>query len=325
MAQSNIDKIFNEYEQLRKKAALDREKRIQSIYSQYPRIKQINEEINFLGIKNTGDILKNPDKADYYINEFKKKLNELNTEKQKIITQNNIDTDFEEYKYKCEFCKDTGFIDNKKCKCFIQKQIDYEYESSNMSNLLRVQNFDTFKFDYYSKDIKDGEQISPYDNMQKNYRRIKEFCSDFKNRKSMLFYGESGLGKTFLSSCVAKELIDNGKTVLYTRATKLFSIYDDYKFNRDSSDVNREMIKRVYECDLLIIDDLGTEFQSKNTAAFLFDIINERCSNNKKMIISTNLTLPLLTEAYTYRFTSRLFEYFDLIKFIGDDIRVQLI
>ena len=157
--------------------------------------------------------------------------------------------------------------------------------------------------------------------MVRIYNSCKRFCENFESEvKSILFYGPTGLGKTFLSSAVAKEIMDSGKTVVYTRATRLFAMNDDYKFGRNS---DKSVIDNIYNADLLIIDDLGTEPYNKNSISFLFDVINERIAENKKMIINTNLQLNELTKLYSTRFTSRLYEYFILYKFYGEDIRIQ--
>ena len=114
--------------------------------------------------------------------------------------------------------------------------------------------------------------------------------------------------------------MDSGKTVIYTRASRLFAMYDDYKFGRST---DRTLLDEVYVCDLLIIDDLGTEPINSISKGFLFDIVNERTADNKKMIINTNLDLGELTNAYSQRFTSRIFEFFMTYKFTGSDIRIQ--
>ena len=191
---------------------------------------------------------------------------------------------------------------------------------SNIEETIKTQNFDTFSFDYYSKDV--GENgVSVYDNMMKIYNNCKRFCDNFDNEnKGLVFYGSTGLGKTFLSSAIAKELMDKGKMVIYIRATKLFSINEDYKFGRNT---DRSVIDNIYKADLLIIDDLGTEPFNKNNLAFLFDVINERTANNKKIIINTNLQISEITKMYSMRFTSRLYEYFMMYKFYGEDIRIQ--
>lgn len=316
-----VNKIISEYEELRTNAANDRKRRIDEVYKKYPKIEEIDREIFKRGFENTNNILKNPEKKDEYNKDFKENLKRLNKEKHFIMEENNIIPDYDKYKYKCEMCADTGFLENgKKCVCFKQKLINAAYSMSNMEDIIKRQNFDTFSFDYYSKQSSDG-LLSPYENMVKIYDNCKRFCNNFDNEiKGLVFYGSTGLGKTFLSSAIAKEIMDKGKTVVYVRASKLFSINEDYKFGRNA---DKTLIDNIYNADLLIIDDLGTEPNNKNNISFLFDVVNERNAKNKKMIINTNLQLGEITKAYSMRFTSRLYEYFNMYKFYGEDIRIQ--
>lgn len=318
-----VNRIFNEYEDLRSKASNERRLRIEKIYQKVPRIKEIDDEIYSAGFENMQSILKDPANADDYNKKLKQKFSLLKDEKQKLIKENNIPENYDEYKYECSECSDTGYTkDGKKCRCFVQKLIDAAYAKSNLGDILKKQNFSTFAFEYYSKQGINGE-LSPYANMVKIYERCKKFCENFDDEeRSLFFYGQTGLGKTFLSSCIAKELIDNGKTVIYTRATRLFNIYEDYKFGRNG---DKNDIDNLYNADLLIIDDLGTEPQNKNNSAFLFDLLCERIACGKKMIINTNLSIAEMTKIYSNRFTSRIYENFIVYKFYGDDIRIKKI
>lgn len=323
MAQNYIDQIIINYEESRNRAQAERDRRRREIYKKHPRLEEISREIKRTGMEQTKKIILHPDQSEEILAQMRQKMTELEAEKKRLIEENGIDPDFDRVRYQCELCQDTGYVENKKCSCFVQKLLQYEYESSNMGALLEEHNFDRFRMDFYSEEPLPGETISPREYIENAYKNARNFCEHFETAKSLLFYGETGLGKTFLSSCIGKEMMDRGKTVLYVRAARLFSIYDDYKFNRDDSRVGRDMIDKVYECDLLIIDDLGSEFRTKNSVAFLLDILNERIPANKKMIISTNLKPSGLGEMYSMRFTSRIFEGFDILKFSGQDIRMR--
>lgn len=316
-----INKILSEYENLRITAAAERKKRIEEVYKKYPQIDEIDNEINRLGFKNMTDIIKNPEKKNEYNKSLHESIKSLEEKRNKIISENNIAPDFDKYNYRCKICSDTGYDENGgKCICFRQKLINEAYSMSNMSEMIKKQNFDTFSLSYYKKD-KGEEGISPYENMEKIVTHCKKMCENFESEsKNMLFYGPTGLGKTFLSSAIAKEIMDSGKTVVYLRATKLFSVYEDYRFGRNG---DKSVIDNIYNADLLIIDDLGTEPNNNNNLSFLFDVVNERIANNKKIIINTNLGLSELTKMYSMRFTSRLYEYFKMYKFFGEDIRLQ--
>ena len=316
-----INKIMTEYDNLRVIAAADRKKRISEVYASFPRIEEIDKEIFRRGNENMNNIFKNPDKKEEFNADFKENLKRLNDEKNQIMKENNISPDFDKEIFNCKNCSDTGYDENGvKCQCFKQKLINEAYSMSNMEEIISKQNFETFSFNYYSKKPSENG-ISPYDNMTKIYNNCKKFCQNFdKETKGLVFYGSTGLGKTFLSSAIAKELMDNGKIIVYARATKMFSMYEDYKFGRNS---DRSVIDNMYNADLLIIDDLGTEPMNNNNLSFLIDVINERTAKNKKIIINTNLQISELTKMYSMRFTSRLYEYFMLYKFFGEDIRIQ--
>ena len=314
-----VNKIFNEYEELRAKAAADRKRRINDVYESFPHIREIDEEIYRLGVENVEKILKNPEKSDELNYSFKAALKKLQDEKKGIIKDNNIPADYEEYKYSCALCSDTGYTENgEKCACYKQKLANELYSRSNLGKILDKQNFGNFSFDYYSKEKVNGHELSPYSNMVKIYDRCRSFCDDFDNtERGLLFYGSPGLGKTFLSSCIAKELMDKGKVVIYMRAAKLFSLYEDCRFG------NKDGLNDIYEADLLIIDDLGTEPQNRNNFSFLFDIICERMTEGKKIIINTNLSLGELEKMYSSRLTSRIYEFFVPLRFYGSDIRIK--
>ena len=186
-----------------------------------------------------------------------------------------------------------------------------------MSDLLKTQNFENFNESYYKNVKIPGTEKTPYENIM----NIKNFCMEYVNEfdnteKNLLFYGDTGVGKTFMSSCIAKALMDKGKTVLYIRAARLFKIFEDERFGRI-----KEGTEDLYMSDLLIIDDLGTEAESRNNNSYLLELMNERMVSGKKIIINTNHNFEQLERRYSKRFSSRLLENFNMMFFYGDDIR----
>ncbi|MDD6483442.1 MAG: ATP-binding protein [Clostridiales bacterium] len=316
---ASVNRILDEYGELKKEAAKKRRESMDFVYSHAPRIKEIDEKMNFLGMENVKKIIKEPLKSDEINKKYKEEIKKLEEEKSAILKKKGLPEDYKEYKYKCKICSDTGRTpQGKRCACFEQKLIAANYSASNLGDKLKEENFDNFSFDYYSKE-KGNYPNSPYENMQRIYQRAKNFCDNFDNEyRNMLFYGAPGLGKTFLSSCIAKELIDKCKSVIYIRASKLFMISEDNRFGR-----NRDQINSLYESDLLIIDDLGTETVMKNNNSYLFDVVDERLMKKKSMIINTNLDISELTKIYTSRFTSRIMESFVICKLYGEDIRFK--
>lgn len=316
------EKLINEYKEKRKKAEKERKQRINSTYEKYPEIKDIDEKIKNCGIGCMNKIISDPTCSDDINSYLKSEMEKLKAKRAEILLKYNIEPSFDKCIYECSACKDTGFVENKKCSCFIQKELNEEFNSSNMGEKQKNHLFENFDFSYYS-DIEKEDGISHLERMKKIYSVSKSFTENFDNiNKSILFYGNPGTGKTFLSSCIGNEMIKKGKTVLYARAGRVFDIFEKNHFR--SNDKDNKLIEKVYSCDLLIIDDLGTEFQTKNTASFLYDFFDERMSNNKKVIINTNYNMAELEKLYTVRFTSRIYENFLIFRFCGEDIRPRL-
>lgn len=319
--EENINKILSEYDIQRTKAENQRDKFVAEVYKKCPRLEQIHDEINRLGFENIKNIMENPSQSEKFKSEFNKNFERLNLEKEKILKENNIPLDFETPKYSCCYCNDTGYVGNKKCSCFKQKMIEKAYSQSNLGSLLHDQSFESFSLNYYSARIKPGEDISDRDEMRYILKRCIDFCENFEStKKSLLFIGEPGLGKTFLTNCIAKKVLDSSKTVMYNRATSLFSNYEDYRFGRNKNGFNFE---KLYNSDLLIIDDLGTENITKSGSSFFFDLLNERIDKKKKMIINSNFSMNEISKVYSTRITSRIYEFFEVLHFKGSDIRIQ--
>lgn len=314
-----FESIIDEYEALRSTEKKERDKRVEEVYERVPELVEIDRKIAQIGSSTLKTIFSNPENTSAK-EEMRSKFKILSQRRKEILKKNNIPENFDQIHYRCEKCKDTGYIENVgRCSCFRQKMIDRLYKQSKMSNMLIKQNFDTFRLDYYSNVPVKEYKKTPYENM----KTIKVYCEKFAQNfdepsKSIIFRGDTGLGKTFMSSCIAKYLMDRGKTVIYIRAVKLFRMLEDDRFGRSTDNLDD-----VYKADLLIIDDLGTEAEYKNNTPNLLEIMNERLINGKKIIINTNLNFEQLENRYTKRFTSRILESFDMLFFYGEDIRRQ--
>lgn len=314
-------RVFARYEEKRQNAAQLRRARIDDVYKKVPRIKEIDNEINMRGMKNVQNILREPARSDEFNADMNANLDRLENEKKELLEKYGIPKDYNKYKYECSECSDTGYTpDGKQCRCLKQSLIDETYNSSNVKELLKKCTFKSFRFDYYSEE-KGQYRDSPLNNIKRIYNRAKDFCDEFDTiEKSLFFYGKTGLGKTFLSCAVMGRLIEIGKIVVFLRASKLFSILEDNKFGRLQ---DKKLLGDLYNCDLLIIDDLGSEAQGKLNNAFLFDILDDRLARGKKIIINTNLDMKEIGKVYSMRFTSRVMENFIVCKFYGDDIRYK--
>ncbi len=324
MGNRYINDIILQYEKDRTKAEdAARERRLE-VYKSFPRVKQIDSELGLIGIDIAKAIFAGNIDIKKYIKDKKKHSIDLKMEKAEILSRAGLTIDYDSPKYKCSDCNDTGYIGTEKCHCFKQKIIDKYYDQSNLKNILKKENFDMFVFDYYSPHKFEDESLSPRKNIEGIFKTCIDFVSSFdKSNQNLFFYGKSGLGKTFLSNCIAKDLLDKGKLVIYQTASSLVDILKDATFDNENR-LAKERADDIFDCDLLIIDDLGTEYIANFSQTELFNIINKRLISNKKMIVSTNLSLDNLFKTYSERITSRIIGNFTVCKFYGEDIRYKI-
>lgn len=324
MNESKLRDILTDYERKRDKADRLLEKRKQDVYSQIPQVKEIEDEISKVGLEMMKLVLKNPSNKEELSLQAKEKIQTLTTKKQDLLDKWNVPKGYLDIQYECNLCKDRGFLPSgKKCNCLKQAIINESYKMSNLSKILEKQNQCTYDDSIFSDEIDPKSGISPRQNMQLILSDCDKFIYDFDkdNDKNLLFYGDTGLGKTFMSSYIAKELLDKGYLVIYQTSFKMFEIIEEYKFHNINNSISKENYNNLFECDLLIIDDLGTELTNTFTVSELFMILNTRLLNKKKTIISTNFSLGKLAETYTERISSRIFDKFTLVKFVGKDLR----
>lgn len=316
--------VLRDYERLRsQKSAELREKQTQ-LYKKFPRLADIEREMNITGVRLARLILEQP--VDYIqkAERLRKHTAELKTEKLEILKSNRIPENFLEISYNCTKCHDTGFIDGKECTCFKQKLVDKAYDQSNLKDIIKNENFDFFDIRYYSTEKDPERNISPRENIQDILAVCIKFTQDFdKKFQNLLLYGKTGLGKTFLCNCMAKELLDSGKTVMYVTASQLFKLIEEDRFNRiGDEDIPSHYMDDILSVDLFIIDDLGTEFSTILSSAELFNIINTRLINRKPVVISTNLSMEDIINQYSDRIVSRIVGSYTSLEFFGDDIRM---
>lgn len=316
--------VLRDYERLRsQKSAELREKQTQ-LYKKFPRLADIEREMNITGVRLARLILEQP--VDYIqkAERLRKHTAELKTEKLEILRSNRIPENFLELSYNCTKCHDTGFIDGKECTCFKQKLVDKAYDQSNLKDIIKNENFDFFDIRYYSTEKNPERNISPRENIQDILAVCIKFTQDFdKKFQNLLLYGKTGLGKTFLCNCMAKELLDSGKTVMYVTASQLFKLIEEDRFNRiGDEDIPSHYMDDILSVDLFIIDDLGTEFSTILSSAELFNIINTRLINRKPVVISTNLSMEDIINQYSDRIVSRIVGSYTSLEFFGDDIRM---
>ncbi len=324
MKESKIREILVSYQKKRDKAEAELELRQKDVYSQIPEFKRLDSEISKIGLKLTRLVLQNPSNKEDIILESKQKMDELKNKKQELLTKYKVPTGYLEIQYDCKLCKDKGFLENgHKCNCLKQEIINEAYKMSNISRMLEKENFTTLDTSIFSSEKDSESNISPQQNILEIVTICESFIIDFDkdNGENLLFYGDTGLGKTFMCNCIAKSLLDKGNLVIYQTAFKMFEIIEDYKFKNNDSYISKENYENLFDCDLLIIDDLGTELTNSFTNSELFNILNTRLLSGKKTIISTNLSPMQLGSNYAQRIFSRIFDRFKMVKFIGKDLR----
>jgi len=318
------EEIMGEYEGIRTKAKDELEEKKNGLYGRVPEIEKIDTELKEMALGMSLQILNNPDHAEETLENLKNQIFDLTDRKYYLLGKNGYPKDYLEMTYVCKNCHDTGYVNNKRCVCLQQKLIEKSYDLSNLKGLTDKQNFANFDFSYYSNESDSINGTSPAEQIRSIYAVCQNFIENFDETKhSLLLYGPPGIGKTFMSSCIAKEVLDKGYTVIYESAYDLFTLYEDYKFMRIPPEEGKPQINRLYQTDLLIIDDLGTEITTRSTIAFLFNLLDTRLRHNRKTVISTNQSISELGKTYSQRFSSRIFEYFTQLEFLGSDIRLQ--
>ncbi|MCI8372408.1 MAG: ATP-binding protein [Lachnospiraceae bacterium] len=295
-------------------------RRIDEVHKEIPEIAEIEHTISTISVASARRLLDGDRTA---LAELKLQLDELARRKRQLLADHGFPPDYIDSVYTCSDCKDTGYIGNEKCHCFVQASIDLLYFQSNMQGILETENFNTFRLDYYSETITDSiTGLTSYQAITRAVEESKDFIRKFSLKyQNLLFYGSTGIGKTFLTHCIAKELLETSHSVLYFSAVQLFDALADTVFSK-SEDRTDSIHEEIFNCDLLIIDDLGTEVVNNFVASQLFTCLDTRDSMQKATIISTNLSLQAIREIYSERIFSRLSSQYKIIKLFGDDIRL---
>lgn len=322
----NIENILHEYEKTRLANKRTLQERKQLIYTLIPRIEEIDRmsAVSYLQAARLRVMGQDSDKT--LTENTRLENRRLSDEKRRLLKSAGYPGDYLEPIYTCAKCYDTGYVDGHKCSCFIDKIVDALYLQSNLKNILAKENFSTFSMDYYSREIPEHRQYSPYENISNILGHSKNFIHEFEikssGRGNLLIYGETGLGKTFLTNCIAKELLDSGHSVLYLSAGELFeSVLAGYLMNQKLE--LEDLYRYIYNSELLIIDDLGTELTNNFVLSQLFEIINKRDTSGLSTLISTNLTMKQLRDRYSERIMSRIIANYTVFNIYGDNIRYQ--
>ena len=312
LTNTQYDIILRDYENRQLKNRHEAEQRAAYVYDHVPGYRELDESVAAVSVSQGKKYLAGDEQA---MEELKLLISELSFKKARLLKEAGLPEDYLKPVHTCPDCRDTGYIDGQKCHCFKQAMISLLYEQSNIREMLQHDNFQSLSYEYY-----EGEDLSRFKKAVITCQNfIKNFNSDYHN---LFFYGTVGTGKTFLSNCVAKELIESGHSVIYFSAAGLFDLLSRYSFDYKGKEDERERYADLYQCDLLIIDDLGTELTNQFVASRLFSLLNERHMGKKATVISTNLSLEELRNRYSDRIFSRITSHYELCKLTGPDIRM---
>lgn len=313
LTNSQYDAIMRSYEEKQRTARYRLEQNTENVYKTIPGYQELDRQAASISIAQGRRLLNGDENA---LQELKQLLKDLSVQKAALLHKYGFPEDYLSPVYTCGKCRDTGYIDNKKCNCFRAAEINLIYEQSHIQNLLETENFSSLSYDYYAGE--DLEKFIKAVQICQNF--VKSFFLDYRN---LFFYGTVGTGKSFLSCCIAKELMDKGTLVIYFSASQLFDTLSKSTFEKDSKEAASGISSDIYDCDLLIIDDLGTELTNSFVSSQLFSCLNNRHLRKKSTIITTNLSLGELRDRYSDRIFSRITSNYDVCKLTGRDIRMQ--
>ncbi len=312
LTNAQYDQILHQYEMKQLNSRRQVERKLAYVYEHIPGYRDLEDAVAAISVAQGKKLLAGDNDA---MEDLRDALAELSGRKAQLLEDAGLPADYLAPVYECPDCKDTGYIDGQKCHCFKQSMISLLYEQCNIPEMLQTENFNNLSYEYY-----EGEDLARFKNAVNTCRNfVKNFNSDYHN---LFFYGTVGTGKSFLSGCVAKELIESGHSVIYFSATGLFDLLSKNSFDYKNREELRETYADLYQCDLLIIDDLGTELTNQFVTSQLFALLNERHMGKKATIISTNLSLEELRNRYSERIFSRITSHYEICKLSGQDIRM---
>lgn len=312
MRNSKTAEVIEKYQTKWRVAEDDAKARRLEAYAKAPEVQKIDSELgatalNILSISASGvDI-------EEKMAHLRERTEALRRRRAELLTGAGFPADFTDVKYDCPKCGDTGYVGVKVCDCMKREIIEASFEDAGIGALAKTQTFDTFDLSYYPAEERER--------MRHAFTTLKEFAESFdgENEPSFLLVGASGLGKTHLSTAVAKTVIERGYRVVYDTIDRIIDDFQAERF-RDTMTYD-ELSERYFECDLLIVDDLGCEMMNQFSLSCVYNLINTRLNAGRPTIINTNLTSDELRKTYFDRITSRLLGEYRILLFKGEDIR----
>ncbi len=291
------------------------EKRCEELRNKIPGLRDIDTEIYSVPLKLI-EAAKRPD-YEQAAKDMKLKLDCLRRKRAEMLTEAGYPTDYDTPRFSCEKCRDQGYVGYQMCDCLRRMMAEENYRRSGLGGALEEFTFDNFYTYYYPSDPA-GADKSPRDVMETVKSRCERFANEFGSGSgNMLFMGGTGLGKTHISAAIGKTIIKKGRTVIYESARNILNENRANAFADGDYDT-----ERFERCDLLIIDDLGSEPKGEYSASVFTDIVDKRLLSGRSTIISTNLTAAEMVRGYSQRFVSRVLSCYSLMTFVGKDVRM---
>ena len=296
--------------------------RTQEIYRQYPRLREIDLQLQGTVAKIAAAAFSRGEDPAQAIAKAREENLSLQQERSWILEAAELEESDLDMGPICTDCGGSGFVGERMCQCL--KELCRQEQKKELSSLLAgKESFDAFRLDVYPETPDPRYGVPPRQMMKKVFERCCRYAREFSPAaRSLLFSGGTGLGKTFLSACIARSVAENGFSVVYDTAISLFRDFEAEKFAAFGEE-QENRTKKYLRCDLLIIDDLGTEMTTQFTQSALYQVVNTRLMEGRATIISTNLSDTELSQRYSGPIASRLLGTYELLVFLGEDIRMK--
>lgn len=320
--QENFKRIRAEYETKAMRAEEAADARREALYLQIPGLRELDRTLSGFGLRLMKQAMEGGD-TRAGVERLQAENLRIQEERHQLLAQYGYPADYCSPRYECEVCRDSGYVGIRMCTCMRKRLVEAGMMSSGLGTLMRSQSFENFSLDYYRNDP------DAYARMSENLHNIRTYAEQFggaewaKIPHHLLFLGNTGLGKTHLSTAVAKRVIERGYDVFYNSAVGMLADFEMQRFGSSAAQGDASNTARYTSCDLLILDDLGTEVVNQFTLSVLYSVLNTRMNMDKATVVSTNLTPAELRKSYNDRITSRLFGEFKPIPFVGVDVRKQ--
>lgn len=308
---SIFDRVNEQFAEKREVARLEADMRRRKLWREIPEVKIIDDQLSKTGARVVAEIQKGNENIDQRIEAIRDDNLALNERRKKLLVANGYPADFSRERYECEKCEDSGYVGLKMCECFKKAIYTEQYNESGLGNSMSTKSFETLKIELAHGKSEDG--ITPRENLAKIVSTCRQFAKNVAEKPQyLLLYGGTGLGKTHVTAATCREAIENGSSVIYDTIQNIV-----HSFWNDAD----AAYAKYMSCDLLAIDDFGTEFSTQHSISVIYNILNTRILEERSILINSNLDARDFEKRYGARICSRLFGNFKIMRFFGEDMR----